>query len=740
MRGSSFKSIFPAIARYQNRPNSNTVLFSFALDEDLINPTQDLLERLARRIGLSCKVYQPNSIWTGDAPLPGLLRLEDGGYLAVLSETDEGGFRCVGRRNSGEQLDDHERDGQERNDRERVGQEEDGRDLAGDDEEVISRAEFKALPAQSFASFSKVYLNNSDPSENQASNTIEQRHWFFGSVARFWRSYIIVALAALFINLIALASPLFVMNVYDRVLPNEAMATLWVLAIGVSAALLFDFLLKTARAALLDYSGRKLDLRLSQLIYEKVLATRMDARPFSTGEYASRATQYEMVREFFSSNTLATCIDTLFVFIFLFVIWFIAGLLVIIPAVAFVVVVLVGFIAQARISRRIAAAANEAAQRQALLVESIMTAETVKCLRAEGALSKRWRELTVNSTYTSEQIKQISSTAATCTQFVQQLVTVGLILLGTFLFTEGRVTMGAIIASVILSGRAVAPLNQLTLTIARFRQVLLSLSILDRIMKLPDDEPRSIGFVNRQVTSGAVTFENVHFQYHEEADKALSGVNFKVRPGEKVGVIGRIGSGKTTLGRMMTALYAPQEGRVLIDGIDCQQYHPAEVRAGVALAGQSGDLFSGTIKENLLLAKPKATDAELLAATRRAGIDGFISRHPKGFDMQVGENGGALSAGQKQSVTIARLLLSGPKIVFLDEPSGAMDQLSEQYLIRSLRQTLGADTTVFLATHRYSMLELVDRLIVLDAGKVAADGPKKDVIDFLKRQGQAESR
>lgn len=706
MQGSPFKSVFQSVARFQSRPSSETVLFSAAVDGDLIHPTQDLLERLARRIGLWSKVFHIKSIWRGDAPLPGILILSDGSYLSVLSETKDGKFLVFGQHGI-------------------------------PDEDEISLVELKKLKANSFISFSQVYLNNSDPSENHESNVIEQRHWFFGSIARFWKSYILVAISALFINLIALASPLFVMNVYDRVLPNEAVSTLWVLAVGVSAALLFDFFLKTARAAIIDYSGRKLDLRLSQLIYEKVLFTQMGARPFSTGEYASRATQYEFVREFFSSSTIATFIDTFFVFIFLFVIWFIAGPLVFIPASAFILVVIIGFVAQYRISKRIAAAANEAAQRQALLVESIITAETVKCLRAEGALSKRWRELTVNSTFTSEQIKQISSTAATSTQFVQQMVTVGLILLGTYLFTEGQVSMGAIIASVILSGRAVAPLNQLTMTIARFRQVLLSLSILNKIMEQPDDEPSSIGFVNRRVLGGGITFEDVHFQYQEEADKALAGVSFKIEPGEKVGIIGRIGSGKTTLGRMMTSLYVPQQGRVLIDGVDCQQYHPAEVRAAVALAGQSGDLFSGTIKENLLLANSNASDDELLAATKQAGIDQFISQHPKGFDMQVGENGNALSAGQKQSVTIARLLLSNPKIVFLDEPSGAMDLLSERNLIRSLRQTLAKDTTLLLATHRYSMLDLVERLIVLDNGKVIADGPKKDVIEALKRQGQA---
>ena len=709
MLGTSFKFAFQAIAKYQNRPSSSTVLFSSTAEEDLTKPTQDLMERLARRIGLWCNLSNSRSLLKGDVPLPGILLAEDGSYIALLSETTEGNFICAGFDDS-------------------------------DDFEELSNAELKKIPSATFLSFSQVYINNDVFSKNGQTSEIEKRHWFFGSISNFWRSYLLVALAALFINLIALSSPLFVMNVYDRVLPNEAISTLWVLAIGVSIALLFDFTLKTARASIIDYTGRKVDLRLSQLIFEKVLSTTMSARPFSTGEYANRATQYEFVREFFSSSTIATFIDTIFVFIFLSAIWLISGPLVLVPTVAFIIVIVIGFVAQYRISKRIAAAANEAAQRQALLVETILTTETIKCLRAEGALSKRWRELTVNSTYTSEQIKQISSTAANSTQFVQQLVTVGLILMGTYLFAEGKVTMGAIIASVILSGRAMAPLSQLTMTIARFRQVLLSLSILNKIMEQPDDAPSSIGFVNREVLGGAVTFENVNFQYSEEADKALDGLNFNILAGEKVGIIGRIGSGKTTIGRMITSLYVPQEGRILIDGIDCQQYHPAEVRSAVALAGQSGDLFSGTIKENLLLANSSASDAELLEVAKKAGIATFISRHPKGFDMQVGENGNALSAGQKQSVTIARLLLTKPKIIFLDEPSGAMDLLSERNLIKNLKETMSPETTLILATHRYSMLELVDRLIVLDNGKVIADGPKNDVIEALKTQGQSVAK
>ena len=701
--GINFQEAFKSIANFHERSSSETVLFSGTHPGDLVAPSADTIERLARNVGLWSHDTNVGNLLNGNDELPALLEVSDGNFVALLNQTDTGDVECVGWNGNSKCC-------------------------------LLPTTVLGSLSNRSVYSLSRVYMNDSAETEIGYGFSIEKRHWFFGSISKFWRSYSLVALAALFINLIALASPLFVMNVYDRVLPNEAISTLWVLAVGVSVALLFDMLLKFARAAVIDYTGRKLDLRLSQLIYEKILSTTMGARPYSTGEYANRASQYEFVREFFSSNTVATLIDTVFIFIFLLTIWLISGWLVIVPTLAFLIVVIIGFIAQYRIANRMAAAANEAAQRQSLLVESIAIAETVKNLRAEGALLKRWRELTVNSTHTSEQIKQITSGATTATQFVQQLVTVCIVLMGAYQFKDGVVSMGAIIATVILSGRAMAPLGQLAMTIARYRQVLLSLTILNAIMEQPDDVPSSAGFVNRLVSDGGVRFDNVSFKYDADGEYALSDVSFNISPGERVGVIGRIGSGKSTLGRLLGALYVSDEGRVLIDKVDVRQYHPSEVRSAVAVAGQSGDLFSGTIKENLLLANPNASDDDILHVSKLAGIDEFVSRNPKGYDMQVGENGSALSMGQKQSVTIARLLLSNPKIVFLDEPSGAMDLSSERQLIANLKRAFSDKQTLILATHRYSMLDLVDRLLVLDNGRLIADGPKREVIEALKNR------
>jgi ATP-binding cassette subfamily C protein LapB len=284
-----------------------------------------------------------------------------------------------------------------------------------------------------------------------------------------------------------------------------------------------------------------------------------------------------------------------------------------------------------------------------------------------------------------------------------------------------------------LAGRAVAPLGQIAITLARFRQAMLSLKIINTIMSQPEDRPDTVGFVNRPIRSGALVFKNVGFAYPGTENEVLSGLNIAVRPGERVGIIGRIGSGKTTMGRLIGRLYLPTSGELLLDGIDIRQYHPSEVRAAVGIVAQAGDLFSGTIKENLLMAAPEASDEEIIDAAKAAGVDDFVSRHPRGYDMNVGERGTNLSGGQRQAVAIARLLLTKPKIVFLDEPSGSMDLASERQLIKQLKVAFDRDTTLIVSTHRYSMLELADRLIVIEQGRVVADGPKEQVIQALQK-------
>lgn len=696
----AFKSCFSAVAAYLGRPSAETVLFSgVPLPETRIEMQE--IRHLAERIGLDIEEFGHRDFQRGRFDLPAIVFRANRLPIALLAEQGDGAAFLTGPQENGRTS--------------------------------ISRDELLSVPITGGASFSITYANTTEDMSVGTAAKIERQHWLFGTLGAFWRSYSRVALAAVFINLLAIASPIFTMNVYDRILPNKSISSLWVLALGVATAILFDLLLKTARAALIDHAGRKADLRISYMLFEKVLNSSLSARPASTGEYANRVSQYEFVREFFTSNTVSTFIDTAFVFVFLLVIYAVSGWLVIVPVVAFIAAIIIGLVAQHRIGKRVAASLNEASQRQALLVESISTVETIKSLRAEAYLLRKWREHSKNAANTSEKIKELSAAAANLTAFIQQLVTVALVVAGAYAFDQGAVSTGAIIAAVMLSGRAVAPLGQLAMTISRFRQAMLSLRVLNTIMQQPEDRPDTVGFVNRPIRFGALALRNVGFAYPGTETEVLTGVNLTINPGERVGIIGRIGSGKTTFGRLIGRLFLPTSGELLLDGIDVRQYHPSEVRAAVGIVAQAGDLFSGTIKENLLMARPEATDEEIIAAAKAAGVDDFVSRHPRGYDMNVGERGTNLSGGQRQSVAIARLLLTKPKIVFLDEPSGSMDLASERQLIKQLKIAFDNKTTLIISTHRYSMLEIVDRLIVVEQGRIVADGPKEKVIQALQR-------
>lgn len=698
-RGQPFRAAFQRVAIFLGRPGSDVVLFS-GIPFDEASPGLEDVQRLSDRIGLEVRDLGWRELTSDNLDLPAILLLNDGSALSLLENMVGGDF--------------------------------DSSLLALANSQVqggpLRKEEVRAV-----LSFSIVSADTMQSAVEGMDGRIVRRHWLASALLPFWRSYAQVALAALFINLLALASPLFTMNVYDRILPNDAKSTLWVLAIGVAGAILFDLLLKTARSALIDYAGRRADIKLSYLLFEKVLNATMASRPMQTGDYASRITQYEFVREFFTSNTISVLIDTVFVFVFLIVIYLVAGWIVIVPAVAFVIALGIGLISQHRIGRRVAAASNESSMKQSLLVETISTIETVKSLSAERMLLRKWHELSKKASLTSEEIKQLSASAANWTQFVQQLVSIVIIIAGAYQFSKGQMSSGAIIAAVMLSGRTVAPMGQIAMTLSRMRQAMLSLRILNSVMEQPEDRPTGTGFVNREIHTGSFAFQNVEFVYPNSDQKVLNGLTFAVQPGERVGIIGRIGSGKTTLGRLLAGLYPPTAGSLMIDGIDVRQYHPAIIRSAVSVASQSADLFSGSVKENLLMGRADATDAEIIEVARKTGVDEFVSRHPRGYDMPVGERGSNLSGGQRQAMAIARLLLARPKIIFLDEPSGAMDLASERRLINQLSTAISPDTTLVISTHRYSMLELIDRLIVLENGRVIADGPKKAVIEQLQK-------
>ncbi len=381
----------------------------------------------------------------------------------------------------------------------------------------------------------------------------------------------------------------------------------------------------------------------------------------------------------------------------------------------------------------------ETAQRHSVLVETIAALETVKLLRAEGHLQAIWEGLTGVTSRTVERVRQLNSSLANLSSFIQQLVSVLIVLVGAYMFKDGLISMGAIVACVMLGSKAVAPLGQFAMVLARSQQSIASLAALNKIMEMESETSGSGSFISKPIDDTAIQFQGVTFAYPGSPHPVLSQFNLTIRPGEKVGIIGKIGSGKTTIGRLLTKLYEPSDGAVTIGGIDTRQYHPHEVRRVVGLLNQDTDLFHGTLRSNILMAAPRANDEQLMRAAKLAGADEFVRRHPAGYDMPVGERGQALSGGQRQSVALARLLVAEPRVLFLDEPSSAMDLASEKLLIEQLKGAVTREQTVIVSTHRYSMLELVDRLIVLNNGKVAADGPRDAVLEALRKQGQQQA-
>lgn len=558
-------------------------------------------------------------------------------------------------------------------------------------------------------------------------------HWFWSSIAPLWPAYIQVFLAAALINILVIAAPLFVMNVYDRVLPNKAIATLWVLAIGMGAVVIFDFILKTTRHAILGNAGRRADVILASRIFSHVLNMDVGKRPLKTGEFANQLRDYEMVREFFTSNTVVTVTDFLFISLFIVIIYYIGGVVAFVPLAAVILVILIGLLLQVPLNRSVRKAQTEATHRHSLVIEALNGLETIKCARAEGQFQQQWEQFVGHNSRTAETMRHWSTLAMNATGIIQQLVSVGVIIIGVYLFSEGHVSSGAIIASVILSSRAVAPLGQIAATLSRAQQAFHAYKALDRIMALPSEGDGQGRHVNSRIAEGRVTFDDVTFNYPESEAPALKNFNLKIEAGERIGIIGKIGSGKTTIGRLLARLYLPTSGMLLVDDVDIRQYHPAEVRRAVAFISQDTALFFGSLRDNIALGVPHISDDLVLRAAEFAGVADFAKNHSKGFNLQVGEGGRFLSSGQRQAVVLARAFLLEPLIMFLDEPSGAMDMASERLLIQRLKTAFRPDQTVIVTTHRYNVLALVDRLVVIDSGGIVADGPREEILAKLSR-------
>jgi ATP-binding cassette, subfamily C, bacterial LapB len=559
---------------------------------------------------------------------------------------------------------------------------------------------------------------------------VQARSWFWGTLAKAWPIYAEVLFAAVLINLFALASPLFVMNVYDRVVPNHAVETLWVLAAGVITVFVFDFVLRNLRGYFVDSAGRMADLKLASRIFEQVMGIRMAARPASAGAFASNLREFESLRDFFTSATVVTLVDLPFVLLFILIVWWIGGPVALVPAIAAPLVIGFGLLLQVPLNRIVRRTFQEAAQKHGVLVESINGLETIKSIGAEGRMQRNWEQFVGATAASGMRARLLAGLGVNVALLAQNLAYVGVVIFGVYRIADGLMTVGALVACTIITGRAMAPLTQVAGILTRYHQAHAAYDALDRTMALEVERPAQARFLHRPQLQGELAFREVTFAYPGQKQPALERVSFAIRQGERVGLVGRIGSGKTTIEKLVLGLYQPDQGAVLIDGTDLRQIDPADLRRSIGCVLQDVYLFHGTIRDNIALGAPFADDQAVLRAARIAGVDDFVARHPLGFDLNVGERGERLSGGQRQAVAVARALLLDPPMLVLDEPSSAMDNGAEGRLKQRLEQILPGKT-LLLVTHRASLLSLVDRLIVLDGGRVVADGPRHDVLKAL---------
>ncbi len=563
------------------------------------------------------------------------------------------------------------------------------------------------------------------------------KNWFFKVIWRFRRYYYQVALASILINFLALVSSLYVMNVYDRVIPNKNYDTLWVLSIGVIIAISFEFLTKIVRGKLTDIAGKKADLIISAALFRRVMGMKLQERPVSSGSYASNLRDFESVRDFMTSASLLTLVDLPFLLLFLFVIWMVGGYLVIVPATIIPIVIIMGFLAQAPMAKYINESMRESSQRQGLSVEVIDGVETLKTNNAYSWAQSRWEDYTAKSAASSMKVKNISNFIVFFAVSMQQLNTVFLVLLGTFLIhsenPDNRITMGALIASVILSGRALGPLGQIAGLATRFQQAMLAFKGVQGIIDRETERDSDRKYVTFNQVKGSISFDNVSFYYNKENAPALKDFTVNIKPGEKVGILGRVGSGKSTALKLAAGLYDTNEGAVTLDDVNLRQIDPAFLRNQVLLLEQKPHLFLGTLRENMDLARMDgfSSNQDLIDALMRFGLQKMVQSHPRGLDMPIGEGGLGLSGGQKQLVALARMTLRNPQVVLLDEPTTGLDQGSETLALQSIGKWV-ANKTLLVVTHRPQVLQLVERLIVVDNGKVVIDGPRDKVLAYLK--------
>ncbi|OYU48736.1 MAG: type I secretion system permease/ATPase [Rhizobiales bacterium PAR1] len=687
------------VARHHGRPVSGEALLAgLPIEDGILRPA--LFQRAAARADLVAEPFQRSLVDIPPLVLPAILLLRDG-RAVVLIENDPAS------------------------------------ETASISAPTGAESRTITIPRDTLAAAYSGYTFFLKPSVGLAArgglNQPSSGHWFWTVLSLFKANYLYIAAAAFLINLLALAFPFFTMNVYDRVLPNGAIASLIALSIGVLLAFAFDLALRLVRSRMIDITGKQIDITLAAKLFAQVMGIRMEFRPRSAGVLANQIRDFEGVREFFTSGTVIAATDLLFAFVFLGLMFGIVGPLALVPLFLLPIAIAIGFLIQRPLDRAVRDVQAESAARHGILVESIGALETIRAIGAEGRVQTHWERSVAASTRASEAVHRWSTLSLTLSLAAQNLASLLIIIWGVFMVLNAQITMGALVAANMLSGRILAPVANIASVMMRGSRTLHALKAIDALMRLPVERPAEKTFVERKVEKGALRFDDVTFRYPEAATDALSHVTFSIKPGERIGIVGRIGSGKTTVGRLAMGFYAPQSGAIHVDGVDIRQYDPADLRQGFGFVLQDNQLFHGTLRDNITMGRPTATDAEMIEAARIAGVEDFASVSPLGYDMPVAEGGRSLSGGQRQAVALARALIRRPKILFLDEPTSALDMRSEADFVARLEK-LDRSATLIFSTHRVSLLGVVDRVIVFDQGKIVADGPREDVLAALQNR------
>lgn len=567
------------------------------------------------------------------------------------------------------------------------------------------------------------------------------KHWLFSTLWRYRRYYRSAAVASVLVNVLALASIFFTMNVYDRVIPNQAFTTLWSLAIGVAVAMLFEAITRFVRAHLLDTAGKKADLIVGGILFRQALAVRMEQKPASSGTFANQLREYESVRDFVSSATLAAIADLPFVLLFVGVIFSISGPLGLVPLLLLPAILLVSVAIQWPLAKIMKANLQESSLKQGVLIEAVEGMETLKAVNGQAYMQRRWENFSAMQASSGSKSKRYSTMATSTVTFLQQFQTVMIIVIGVYMIDAGSLTMGALIGTVMLASRATAPLGQVIGLATRFQSAKAAMVSLNKLMQMPTDRDTGQAYLHAPELNGSLSLQKVEFSYPAPPmrpnPKVLQSISLNIESGERIAILGAIGSGKSTLLRIMARLYVPTSGQLFSAGLDVNQIDPADWRHAVGFVNQDARLFYGSLRENIMLGMPDASSAEFMRVLRLTGLDRIAARHPQGIHLPVGEHGGSLSGGQRQLVSLARTLLSRPQMLLLDEPTSAMDMQTEQQFIQHLHSATQQQTLV-LVTHRPSLLALVNRIIVIDNGNIVMDGPKEQVLKQLRGEPTAQ--